>query len=116
MLFCYDLGLAGIQLLLREPQEAITYYREVLQLAARFSEGNKEAKLTVDKLQVIHTMHNLAQVLDTCQPDEPTLRDGTLRRDCADLEQKYMEKFRKEVSGIDIRFFVTALSLLLYLL
>ncbi|KAJ8921378.1 hypothetical protein NQ315_002994 [Exocentrus adspersus] len=89
-------GLAGIHLLMQGPQQAINYYREVLQLAARFSEGNKEAKLTVDKLQVIHTMYNLAQILDTCQPSEPTLRDGTLRRDCAELEEKYIEKFRKE--------------------
>ncbi|KAJ8932032.1 hypothetical protein NQ314_015005 [Rhamnusium bicolor] len=89
-------GLAGIELLSQNPQKAIDYYREVLQLAARFSEDNKEVKLTVDKLQIIHTMYNLAEVLDICQPNQPTLRDGNLRKDCAELEQKYVEKFMNE--------------------
>ncbi|CAG9815357.1 unnamed protein product [Phaedon cochleariae] len=89
-------GLAGLQLLLQNPQQAIDYYRQVLQLKSRFSEEHGEAKLTVDKPQVIHTLYNLAEVLDDHTPDQPTLRDCDLRKDCGELEEKYMEKFIDE--------------------
>ncbi|XP_074033441.1 E3 ubiquitin-protein ligase SHPRH isoform X2 [Leptinotarsa decemlineata] len=65
-------------------------------LVARFSGEQGEIKLTVDKPQVIHTLYNLAEVLDNFKPDQPTLRDGNLRNDCKDLEEKYMEKFISE--------------------
>lgn len=90
--------MAGIQLLLNLPQEAISFYREVLQLSARFSGENAEAKLTIDKLLIIHTLHNLAEVLETNTPIQPTLHDGTLQHDCFRLEQEYLEKFIGEVS------------------
>ncbi|XP_008201431.1 E3 ubiquitin-protein ligase SHPRH isoform X2 [Tribolium castaneum] len=87
-------GLAGIYLLLEAPEQAIEQYREVLQLYTRFTEEEKISKLNVDKLQVVHTMHNLAEILDA-NPGKfaRTLRDENLRKDCADLEQKYIERF-----------------------
>nr|CAH7738163.1 unnamed protein product [Callosobruchus chinensis] len=91
-------GLAGIYLLQGKHQEAVGYYREVLQLRARFSEGKKDTKLSVDKLQLVHTMHNLAEVLEQNPPDHPTLRDEFLRKDCIEVEQQYMEKFLHETS------------------
>ncbi|KAJ3664999.1 hypothetical protein Zmor_000523 [Zophobas morio] len=86
-------GLAGIYLLLQAPEQAIEEYRAVLQLYTRFTEEEKIAKLSVDKLQVVHAMHNLAEVLDTCATNGATLRDDTLRRDCQEVEKKYIEKF-----------------------
>ncbi|CAG9838516.1 unnamed protein product [Diabrotica balteata] len=89
-------GIAGIHLLLQNPQEAINTYREVLQLVAKFSVENSKIKLTVDKPQVIHTLYNLAEVLDIYPPEHPTLRDSSLRNDCEELETKYLEKFISE--------------------
>nr|CAI5818280.1 unnamed protein product [Callosobruchus analis] len=91
-------GLAGISLLEGRHQEAVGYYRDVLQLKARFSEGQKDTKLSVDKLQLVHTMHNLAEILEQHPPDHPTLRDESLRKDCIEVEQQYMEKFLNETS------------------
>ncbi|XP_044258765.1 E3 ubiquitin-protein ligase SHPRH [Tribolium madens] len=87
-------GLAGIYLLLEAPEQTIEEYREVLQLYTRFTEEEKISKLQVDKLQVIHTMYNLAEILDANTGKfARTLRDENLRKDCADLEQKYIERF-----------------------
>lgn len=80
-------------MLLQAPEQAIEEYRAVLQLYTRFTEEEKIAKLSVDKLQVVHAMHNLAEVLDTCATNGATLRDDTLRRDCQEVEKKYIEKF-----------------------
>lgn len=86
-------GLAGIYLLMNEPEIAIHEYRKVLQLYVRFSEEEKIAKLSVDKLQIIHTIHNLAEIVKICPNVDKTLRDDNLEKDCVDLEQKYLEKF-----------------------
>lgn len=47
-------------------------------------------------------MHNLAQVLETFSPKKHTLRDGTLKQDCAELEKQYIQKFMKEVSILNL--------------
>lgn len=91
-------GLAGISLLQHDTQQAIHYYREVLQLSSRFSAKNSEAKIAVDKLLLIHAMYNLGEVLNICRPDQPTLRDESLQTDCITLEKEYMEKFISKVS------------------
>lgn len=87
-------GLAGISLLQHDTQQAINYYRQVLQLSSRFS----EAKLAVDKLLLIHAMYNLGEIFNICRPDQPTLRDESLQTDCLKLEKEYMEKFISKVS------------------
>ncbi|XP_057665468.1 E3 ubiquitin-protein ligase SHPRH isoform X2 [Diorhabda carinulata] len=86
-------GLAGIHILENSHQEAINNYRQVLQLVARFSGDKCEAKLTIDKPQVIHTLYNLAEIISIYPPEQPTLRDENLKTDCIELERKYMEKF-----------------------
>lgn len=98
MLFTF-LGIAGINLLLHDTQEAINKYREVLQLCSRFSGKNSEANIAVDKLLIIHAMFNLAEVFKYCPPNEPTLRDGSLPSDCLELEKDYMEKFIQKVGN-----------------
>lgn len=91
----YAIGLAGIYLLLQNPVEAVEQYRRVLQLADRFSKEKEE--VTLDKLQLIHTMHNLGEVLSTAPPVAPTLRDSSLREDCKKLEEKYIQKYISQV-------------------
>ncbi|XP_060526176.1 E3 ubiquitin-protein ligase SHPRH isoform X2 [Cylas formicarius] len=93
-------GLAGVYLLMQKPENAIREYRKVLQLASEMSGEEKKGKLTIDKLPLIHAMHNLAEVLEAHPPtSEHTLRDDTLRRDCADLEQRYIDKFVSECAS-----------------
>ncbi|XP_018318562.1 E3 ubiquitin-protein ligase SHPRH [Agrilus planipennis] len=90
-------GIAGIYLLLNNPEQAVEEYRKVLQLAARFNgESQKTEGSTIDKLQLIHTMHNLADVLDMKPNVAPTLRDSTLRNDCRALQEKFIDKYIKE--------------------
>lgn len=62
-------------------------------MAARFNSEDSKKGLCVDKLQVIHTLHNLAEVLESSPPVPPTLRDHVLREDCISLQEKYMEKY-----------------------
>lgn len=47
----YILGLAGIYLLMEDSEQAVTEYRKVLQLAAKFSSAEKEEKLIVGKIK-----------------------------------------------------------------
>lgn len=89
------LGLAGIHLLLQNPVAAIEQYRKVLQLAERFNKEKED--VTVDTLQLIHTMHNLAEVLITAPSVAPTLRDDSLREDCRKQEEKYIQKYITQV-------------------
>lgn len=50
-------------------------------------------------LQRIHTMHNLAEILDADHIGiSRTLRDGILREDAAALEKRYLEKREAPVS------------------
>lgn len=88
-------GLAGIYLLLQNPLAAIEQYRKVLQLADRFNKEKDE--VTVDTLQLIHTMYNLGEILSTAPSVPPTLRDDSLREDCKKLEEKYIQKYISQV-------------------
>lgn len=88
--------MAGIYLLLQNPTAAVEEYRKVLQLADRFNKGKEE--VTVDTLQLIHTMYNLAEVLATAPPSSHALRDDSLRDDCRKLEEKYIQKYITQVS------------------
>lgn len=84
-------------MLLQNPYEGIASYRKVLQLSARFTDDKTSIKLAVDKLQLIHTMHNLSEILQITPDVEPTLRDDNLQRECGELEQRYIKKFINQV-------------------
>lgn len=73
---------------MQNPVQAVEEYRKVLQLSQRF-----KAKLAVDNLQLIHTMHNLSEVLAACPPVQPTLRDHTMVEDCAELEKQHIIRY-----------------------
>lgn len=93
-------GLAGIYLLLENPNQAVEEYRKVLKLFARFSDKTNETNLEIDRLQLIHTMHNLSEVLEIHKSAPPTLRDASLKEECDVLEKEYMERFTKQVIRI----------------
>lgn len=81
-------GIAAIHVIREEWLNAVERYREVLMMV----EENKE-KVTADRLQRIHTLYNLAELLDS-HPEgiPPTLRDANLRQEASDLETSYLNK------------------------
>ncbi|XP_059166232.1 E3 ubiquitin-protein ligase SHPRH-like [Physella acuta] len=81
-------GKAGLLILRGKLAEAVEKYRDVL----RSVEEHKD-QFRTDDLQQLHAMYNLAEILDK-KPDNvaPTLRDASLRDECAALKEKYMSK------------------------
>ncbi|XP_005088907.1 E3 ubiquitin-protein ligase SHPRH [Aplysia californica] len=81
-------GLAGLAILRGKLLDAVDKYREVL----RSVEEHKE-RFRTDDLQQLHAMHNLAWVLDS-KPEglAPTMRDASLKEQCRELKDKYMNK------------------------
>lgn len=79
--------MAGLHLLSQNPAQAVHEYRKVLQLSQKFNQ------LSIDKLQLIHTMYNLGEVL-AMKPSVPaTLRDDTILEDCAELERQHINRY-----------------------
>ncbi|RZF49254.1 hypothetical protein LSTR_LSTR002875 [Laodelphax striatellus] len=88
-------GVAGVRLLTGESIEAVNAYRRVLHLAQEY-----EGRLKMDTLQKIHTMYNLATVLESSAVTvAPTLRDATLLDDVKALETDYLHKRLGDVAG-----------------
>ncbi|XP_078699866.1 LOW QUALITY PROTEIN: E3 ubiquitin-protein ligase SHPRH-like [Branchiostoma floridae x Branchiostoma belcheri] len=87
-LICALNGLAGIHIIKEEYPEAVEKYREVLR-----SVQEHEGRLKTDKLQRLHTLHNLAGVLQRKLPGvAPTLRDDQLLKEADELKTYYMQK------------------------
>ncbi|XP_019628191.1 PREDICTED: E3 ubiquitin-protein ligase SHPRH-like [Branchiostoma belcheri] len=87
-LICALNGLAGIHIIKEEYPEAVEKYREVLR-----SVQEHEGRLKTDKLQRLHTLHNLARVLQRKLPGvAPTLRDDQLLKEADELKTYYMQK------------------------
>ena len=87
-------GLAGLDIIDQNFAEAVEKYREVL----RFVEEHKE-KIKTDTLQKLHTVTNLAEILEANHEGiDPTLRDGTLRDDAKQLQSKYLLKYSTAVN------------------
>ncbi|KAF4525763.1 hypothetical protein B566_EDAN002025 [Ephemera danica] len=69
---------------------AVERYREILMLI----EQNKD-KVKADRLQRVHTLHNLAELLEIHSDNlniPRTTRDATLRQEAAELETTYLDK------------------------
>ena len=82
-------GMAGIDIIENKWAEAVEKYREVLRLAAEY-----EGKINTDTLQKLHTVTNLAEVLEAGHENiTPTLRDDKLRDEAKELKQKYLTKY-----------------------
>lgn len=89
-------GIAGILLLKGNVSEAVERYRDALQI---ISEYDNHDFIKIDKLQRIHTLYNLNEILKDPRNRNlpPTLRDENLTDECEKIEKQYMEKFVSEV-------------------
>jgi len=92
-------GLAAVAIIEEEWPAAAERYREVLRSA-----GEHEGKLKTDTLQRLHTVTNLAELLEANhQGVAPTLRDSSLRDEAADLRAKYLAKYIDGVRAAKVR-------------
>ncbi|GAB6026708.1 hypothetical protein CHUAL_013216 [Chamberlinius hualienensis] len=86
-------GLAAIYIIKEEWSEAVEKYREVLR-----SIEELRPKIKTDKLQRIHTLHNLHEVLSAGHENiPPTLRDSSLLEEEKKIERAFLEKFKQKV-------------------
>ena len=82
-------GQAGIAVIEQDWTTAVDKYREVLQAAEQY-----KAKIKTDTLQRLHTVTNLAEILESNHEGiAPTLRDGKLREDATELRERYLSKY-----------------------
>ncbi|KAK7076402.1 hypothetical protein SK128_024788, partial [Halocaridina rubra] len=89
-------GLAGIHIINEEWKEAVDTYREVLRSVQNHS------NIKTDSLQKLHTIHNLAEILESNHRGiEPTLRDDTLREEAAAIRQKYLQQYPEKVAACE---------------
>ncbi|XP_064122069.1 E3 ubiquitin-protein ligase SHPRH-like [Macrobrachium nipponense] len=87
-------GLAGVHIINEEWKEAVDMYREVL----RSVEDHSNIK--TDSLQRLHTIHNLAEILEANHEGvHPTLRDSTLREEAAALRKRYLQQYPEKVAA-----------------
>ncbi|CAL8087779.1 unnamed protein product [Orchesella dallaii] len=88
-------GMAGLFIIQNNFKEAADKYRTVLQSAEKHKEH-----FQTDSLQLLHTIENLAEILDGNHDGIPfTLRDESLRTDAAELRKKYMKKYADAVKS-----------------
>lgn len=88
-------ALAGLYLLKEDYKEAAAMYREVLQQERKYQD-----KFRTDKLQMIHTLENLADLLDlNIAGIGFTLRDDSLRSEANELKRSYLESYASEVES-----------------
>ncbi len=82
-------GLAGLDIIEEKFLDASEKYREVIRLVDEYKD-----KIKTDTLQKLHTVTNLAELLEAGHPEiDPTLRDDKLRDECQILRCKYLEKY-----------------------
>ncbi|KAG8225017.1 hypothetical protein J437_LFUL006028 [Ladona fulva] len=82
-------GLAGVHILLGEWSLAEEKYRSILKLADEYKQN-----LKVDTLQKIHTLHNLAEILE----NGVSASSLTLKDEAKELEAKYLNKCSRKIS------------------
>ena len=90
-------GLAGVDIIEEKWAEAVEHYRTVL----RFVEEHK-GKIKTDSLQKLHTITNLAEILEAQQQQQtiqPTLRDGQLRDEARALHKRYLGKYLAAITA-----------------
>eukprot|EP00889_Picochlorum_renovo_P000171 jgi/Picre1/27201/NNA_000170.t1 len=77
-------GLAGLKILQENFADAATHYREVLKVSQE-----NEQFIKADKLQILHTVYNLVQILDKPGVGR-SLQDDNLKSSIASLQKGYM--------------------------
>ncbi|KAK8397451.1 hypothetical protein O3P69_004894 [Scylla paramamosain] len=87
-------GLAAIHIIRQEWVEAVEAYREALQSMEEHSD------IKTDSLQRLHTLHNLAEVLEASHPGiHPTLRDAKLKEEAEAIRSKYLSQHPQQVTS-----------------
>ena len=88
-------GLSGIDIMQEKWADAAEKYREVLR-----SVSEHEGKIKTDTLQKLHTITNLAELIEAKHPGiSPTMRDSELRAEAQSLKDYYMGKYFGGVTG-----------------
>ena len=88
-------GMAGVDIIQERWSDAVDKYREVL----RSAEEHKD-RIKTDTLQKLHTISNLAELVEARHEGvSPTLRDDQLRGEAQELKDYYMGKYFGGVSG-----------------
>lgn len=88
-------GLAGLDIIEEQFTEAADKYREVLRIVEEYKE-----KIKTDTLQKLHTVTNLAELLEAGHEGiAPTLRDDKLRDEARELQSKYLEKYTNAIKA-----------------
>lgn len=88
-------ALAGISIIEEQWVEASERYREVLRIA-----NEQAAKIKTDRLQRLHALHNLAELLEAGHENiPPTLRDSDLRIEAERLREEYLAKCAAKVTA-----------------
>lgn len=84
--------MAGVLLLQQRYIDAVEKYRLALWYT---SEYENKCSMKVDKLQRIHTLHNLNEVLFEFKTAgiAPTLRDDKLKEECESYQYQYINKY-----------------------
>ena len=91
-------GLAGLDLIEEKYEDAAEKYREVLRLVEEY-----KGKIKTDTLQKLHTVTNLAELLEAGHEKiAPTLRDDTLREEAKDLQNKYLTKYSTAIKAAKV--------------
>lgn len=85
-------GLAGLKILQENFADAASHYREVLKV----SQENEEF-IKADKLQILHTVYNLVQILEKPGVGK-SLQDDTLKSSIASLQKGYMAEPRTKLA------------------
>ena len=92
-------GLAAIHIMDKEWGDAAEYYRTAL----RWMDEYKD-KVKTDTLQKLHTVHNLAESIETNRESiPPTTRDDQLRDEAHALRQKYLTKYLTAITVARVR-------------
>ena len=88
-------GLAGLDIIDQKFADAAEKYREVLRVVEEYKE-----KIKTDTLQKLHSVTNLAELLEASHEGiPPTLRDDKLRDEAMELKSKYLEKYTTAVKA-----------------
>ena len=86
-------GLAGLDIIEQNFADAVEKYREVLRIVEEY-----KGKIKTDTLQKLHSVSNLAELLEAGHEHiPPTLRDDKLRDEAKELQNKYLNKYSTAV-------------------
>nr|XP_022908014.1 E3 ubiquitin-protein ligase SHPRH [Onthophagus taurus] len=90
-------GLAGLFLIQTNPKAAADMYRKVMAISKEYVQDQNEIGLEVDKLQQIHVLYNLIEILELHETIPKCVEDDNLKCNLKKIEVEYIEKFMKPV-------------------